>query len=86
MSPKNAMFAGACWKLAAPNAMTASITGMYLPISDRPIVAKNAARPTSQFANTPERTALNQPSAPPIERNCSLSEITSFSRWASLGP
>ncbi len=38
---------------------------MYLPMIVRPIVAKNAAIPTSQFASMPETMISNQLPAPP---------------------
>jgi hypothetical protein len=54
---KYAIFAGLCWKPAATNNDTARNTGINLSTIVRPIVAKSAASPTSQFASIPDSTA-----------------------------
>ena len=58
------MFTGLCWNPAATNAVTASTTGMYLPMIVRPMVAKNAAIPTSQLARNPDTTTASHAPAP----------------------
>ena len=67
-SEKKPMLAGLCWKPAATKSVTASSTGMYLPMIVRPMKAKKAAIPTSQLARTPESTRRHQPAAPPTSR------------------
>ncbi len=73
------MFAGECWNPAATNIDTAKNTGMYFPMIVRPIVAKNAAIPTSQLAKIPDRISLDQPSTPPMTRKDILVSTTSAS-------
>lgn len=53
------MFAGLCWNPAATNMDTANTIGRYLPMIVRPMTAKNAARPTNQFASMPDSTTRN---------------------------